>query len=231
MALQRSSIENLRELELKADILDVHIRNLARTLGVFHGFNERLRSKKEVRSEGASAISTIMFDQLHLISVRLNALIIEPRYTTDVSLQTFTDALGDLEIKQALIARAAEWHETEVGSAYYKSISARLERLPDRLATLREIDAPTLKMMRNKALAHITMEMDTTPPLILKSLWNMSSRAITLGSEVSLFYRQKDTTYADEISWMKRESRSIVGFIRAATAEDERRIRRANKGF
>jgi hypothetical protein len=54
------TVADLPELDRNLEILDAHLRNLARTFGAFRGMNDRLQGKT-IRGPGSATIGTIMF--------------------------------------------------------------------------------------------------------------------------------------------------------------------------
>ncbi|MEZ0171152.1 hypothetical protein [Microvirga sp. TS319] len=223
---KKSAASKLAELEAQAEILHGYVVNLVRSLGVFHGLNERLQGKS-LSGKGASAIATILFDELHLIAIRINALIVEPKWADDVTIGTFVAALEDEKIKQLLIDRASEWHGPSRAATNRKQMTARIDQIRSRYDKLNTIGAKTLRDVRNKSLAHISTKGALIPPVTLRSLWSLGERTISLGSEVALIFREIDTGYSEEIRHLKEEARAIIGYTRAGIAAENRKVARA----
>src|SRR5687767_3604389 len=106
MASSKVSVR-LAVLKKRAKAADITLTNLAATLGMYQGLNNRLQ-RGSVAGPGAHALTIILFDLVHLIAIRTNALLVAPWQKDDVTLQTFVQALDDPDVCDALVARCAE---------------------------------------------------------------------------------------------------------------------------
>jgi hypothetical protein len=202
------------------------MRNLAHSLGVFHGFNDELRSEN-LSGRGTGAISTLMFDQIHLIAIRVHALIVRPHYPTDVSLGTFGQALHDNDIRRQLIERAVGFYGPSRAEATRKDMVTRIESFVAEYERLNGDGAAKLRTLRNKVLAHISTEADSIPPVVLRTLWDLGDKTLTLGGEVSLIFREITTDYPSERKSAMAEARSVISFIRSGILEEREQVERA----
>lgn len=217
----RSACPDIRDLESRAEVLHAHLCSLARTLGVFHGFNDRLQGRN-LSGPGANAVGTIMFDQLHLIATRVSAAIAVPTKATDISIGVFASALEHEKIRELVVDRASKWHGAGSEEDQRRKFTKRASQFPLRFAALEAQGGRQLKNLRNKVLAHITTEADSIDPVQLRTLWRLATRTLTLGHEISLIFRETAPDYASHTNQTKREARAIVGQIRAAQAAEER---------
>jgi hypothetical protein len=104
--MSKNVAARLAALKRRARAADMTLTNLASTLGVYEGLNDRLR-RGNVADPGAHALSIVLFDLIHLIAIRTNALLIASKQKDDVTLQTFVDALHDRALCEAIVERVA----------------------------------------------------------------------------------------------------------------------------
>ena len=214
------TVADLPELDRNLEILDAHLRNLARTFGAFRGMNDRLQGKT-IRGPGSATIGTIMFDQLHLMAVRIQALIAEPKFTTDVSLTMFRSALASSEIRQHLEEQATGWLDQSFAADQRSSVRGRIDGIERRFVRLDTAGVATLARVRNKLLAHITTEVDDIPKLGLGELWTMAQLVLSLGHELHVILQGHNTRYADEIREARMDAGYLIGHLRARVREED----------
>lgn len=217
--------KNLEQYELKGQIIHQHVRNLAQTLATFHGFNDRLRGKNYDYT-GATAISTIMFDQLHLITIRVSALIAKPKWTDDISLLTFAEGLGSAEIRKEIADRAASWYNGLGGNERRIEYERRAERLQVSLELLNNEGTKNIKIFRDKVLAHISSEATKIKRIRLNELWRTANRCVLLGEQVQLLFCETQANYFRDMAAIKKDARGLIGVMRAAAASDTLRTKR-----
>lgn len=214
------TVADLPELDRNLEILDGHLRNLARTFGAFRGMNDRLQSKT-IRGPGSATIGTIMFDQLHLMAVRIQALIAEPKFATDVSLTMFRSALASSEIRQHLEEQAAGWLDQSFAADQRSRVRGRIAGIERRFVRLDVAGLATLAKVRNKLLAHITTEVENIPKLGLGELWTMAQLVLSLGHELHVVLQGHSTRYAEEIKEARDDAGYLIGHLRARVREED----------
>lgn len=94
----------------KAEIIHRFAENLAQTWGVFHGINETGK-KLAVEGDAAMALSTILFDQLQVMVIRLCALCSSGTRKEDASIGDLVDGLSDKRFQQFLVEREQKWRD------------------------------------------------------------------------------------------------------------------------
>jgi hypothetical protein len=92
----------------KAEIIHHFAENLAQTLGVFNGINETGKAL-ELEGEPNGALSTVLFDQLQIMVVRVCALCDSGTRNDDASLGELVRGLSDRGFQEFLIERENQW--------------------------------------------------------------------------------------------------------------------------
>lgn len=216
-----SNEDSLGIIEDKAKILDGHICNLSRSLGLFHGINERFRSRI-FDGVGSESISVLLFDQLHLIVNRVSALIARPKQSDDITFQDFALALADDEMSNRIAYRASCWYGLENDPELFSEYKTRASRLRSSIHSMESRESVVLRRFRNKALAHVTLDAKLESSLQIKTIWRLANRSIVIGHNIQLLFRERQSHYFSEMARVKQDARRMIGIIRAADSRTRR---------
>jgi hypothetical protein len=178
----------------KAEIIHHFAENLAQTLGVFHGVNET-GQKLSLEGEQVAALSTVLFDQLQIMVIRICALCGNGKRDDDASLGELVNGVSDPDFERFLTEKEKKW-ERAVGyrAGAVHEIPKFTKVLKSRWTVL-NADAEALSRIRhyrNKVLAHATTGLDPSQKVLIRDVWRVSRRALSVAKYIRLLLERKE---------------------------------------
>ncbi|MET4349015.1 hypothetical protein [Bradyrhizobium sp. RT9a] len=196
----------------KGEIIHRFAENLAQTLGVFHGINSTGKALR-LEGEATGALSTILFDQLQIMVIRLSALCDNGTRNDDASLGQLVSGVSVPSFQQFLIDKETQWQRA-VGhrAGTTRDIPRLIRELKARWSILKgEQDALTrIKHYRNKVLAHATTGLDPSQRVLIRDIWRLSRLALSVAKYIRLLLERDDWNYLDHSEDGKACGRTLV---------------------
>lgn len=221
-------------LKEKAESVHVAALNLATTLGIFHGLNSALRTHS-LRGEASHAVGAIQFDLLQIMVVRVCALCEQPQRGAridDASIAVIMQALDDQLLREYLIEKDRRWYEKmKYRIVNHVGVKVHIKSLRLRWAALQrhEKSLNRLQHFRNKQLGHVTTGFDKSKRALLRELWHLADRALSVAGHVRLVFHDQEWDYQDSASNMGDDARAMMKILTKHSGERRASIRSAKK--
>ena len=207
----------LETLLTKADAVHVAALNLASTLGIFHGINDVLR-ERQLRGRPSHAVGTIQFDLLQIMVIRVCALCEGGRRPDDASMPVLLGVLNDRRLREVLIEKDRRWRKnTMYRIPAGRDAAANIRSLKIRWAALKRNESSLTKLrhLRNKQLGHVTIGFEKNHRALLKELWTLTDRALSVARYIRLVFHQIDCDYQDARASLQKDGKALVDTLTA----------------
>jgi len=218
------------DLKAKAESVHIAAMNLATTVGVFHGLNGAFRTHV-LRGQSSYAVGSIQFDLLQIMVVRVCALC-EPLQDRlrpdDASMAVIMRELEHKPLREYLIEKDRRWHKgMEHRIVGHLEVNGHIKSLKLRWAALQrhEKSIAKLRHFRNKQLGHVTTGFDKSNISLLRELWRLADRSLSVAGHIRLVFHDQAWDYQDSVSNMREDAQAMMQILIEHTGEQRTSIR------
>lgn len=219
------------DLKDKAESVHIAAMNLATTVGIFHGLNGAFRTHV-LRGQSSYAVGSIQFDLLQIMAMRVCALC-EPLQDRvrpdDASIAVIMHALEHEPLREYLIERDRKWRKKmEYRVVGYAEANGHIKSLKLRWAALQrhEKSITKLRHFRNKQLGHVTTGFDKSNMSLLRDLWRLADRSLSVAGHVRLVFHDQEWDYQDSANNMRDDAQAMMQILIEHVGERRPSIRK-----
>jgi hypothetical protein len=211
--------KKLARLRKKAAEIHLGAANLSTTYGIFRGVSGSLEGYNVLRGGSClAAIHSILFDLLHIMAVRVCALMDVMTREDDASVVAISEALKEPTLRAYLVAADKKWRGAIGQRATQQPDVARsianLQRLVQRLRAEHEA-LSHLRHFRNKRLAHLTTGHDSSRQVLIGDLWRLTRVALRASRHIRLVFYREEGQYPLSVSDGRANGRALGSVLKS----------------